>query len=190
MTRRPPPAEISFRNMRFLIIDCPTDRTLPQFIETLTNANAQVVVRVCDPTYDADVLKKEGILVMDWAFDDGMAPPPQIIDDWCNLLKERFSESPGCCVAVHCVAGLGRAPVLVALALMEAGMKCEDAVAFIREKRRGAINQKQLTFLTNYKPRSRLRMKKECAIMWISRHISTKKKQIALFSFCPCSVYK
>ena len=33
MTRRPPPAEISFRNMRFLIIDCPTDRTLPQFVE-------------------------------------------------------------------------------------------------------------------------------------------------------------
>lgn len=165
MTRRPPPAEISFRNMRFLIIDCPTDRTLPQFIETLNNANAHVVVRVCDPTYDADVLKKEGILVMDWAFDDGMAPPPQIIEDWFSLLKARFSECPGCCVAVHCVAGLGRAPVLVALALMEAGMKCEDAVIFIREKRRGAINQKQLTFLTNYKPRSRLRVKKECAIM-------------------------
>ena len=82
---------------------------------------------------DCTELRTNHLILQDWAFDDGMAPPPQIIDDWCNLLKTRFSESPGCCVAVHCVAGLGRAPVLVALALMEAGMKCEDAVAFIRE---------------------------------------------------------
>ena len=62
-----------------------------------------------------------------------MAPPPEIIDDWCGLLKSRFAEDPGSCVAVHCVAGLGRAPVLVALALIEAGMTGEDAVSFIRE---------------------------------------------------------
>lgn len=38
------------------------------------------------------------------------------------------------CIAVHCVAGLGRAPVLVAIALIEAGMKFEDAVEMIRGK--------------------------------------------------------
>lgn len=51
---------------------------------------------------------------------------------WFDLLRARFTESPGACVAVHCVAGLGRAPVLVALALIELGMKYEDAVDFIR----------------------------------------------------------
>lgn len=56
-----------------------------------------------------------------------------MVETWFELLKSRFTESPEACVAVHCVAGLGRAPVLVALALIELGMKYEDAVEFIRK---------------------------------------------------------
>lgn len=58
-------------------------------------------------------------------------------------------------IAVHCVAGLGRAPVLVAIALIEAGMSPLDAVTFLRERRRGAINNKQLRFLESYRRRFR-----------------------------------
>lgn len=54
-------------------------------------------------------------------------------------------------VAVHCVAGLGRAPVLVAIALIELGMAPLDAIEYIREKRRGAFNRPQITFLDSYK---------------------------------------
>lgn len=65
-------------------------------------------MRVCDATYDKAPIEKEGIQVLDWPFDDGAPPPNQIVDDWLNLLKTKFREEPGCCVAVHCVAGLGR----------------------------------------------------------------------------------
>lgn len=87
----------------------------------------------------------------DWPFDDGAPPSNQIVDDWLSLVKIKFREEPGCCIAVHCVAGLGRAPVLVALALIEGGMKYEDAVQFIRQKRRGAFNSKQLLYLEMYR---------------------------------------
>ncbi|KAG2467501.1 TP4A1 phosphatase, partial [Polypterus senegalus] len=97
--------------------------------------------------------------IEDWPFDDGAPPSNQIVDDWLNLLKNKFREEPGCCIAVHCVAGLGRAPVLVALALIECGMKYEDAVQFIRQKRRGAFNSKQLLYLEKYRPKMRLRFK-------------------------------
>ena len=43
--------------------------------------------------------------------------------------------------------------MLVATALIELGMKYEDAVDLIRKKRRGAINAKQLEFLSKYKRR-------------------------------------
>nr|XP_046196007.1 protein tyrosine phosphatase type IVA 3-like isoform X1 [Oncorhynchus gorbuscha] len=136
MNRPAPPVEVSYKNMRFLITHNPTNATLDTFIEDLKQYGATTVVRVCEVTYDKTPLEKDGITVMDWAFDDGAPPPTKIVDDWLNLLKTKFREDPGCCVAVHCVAGLGRAPVLVALALIEGGMKYEEAVQFIRQKRR------------------------------------------------------
>lgn len=56
-----------------------------------------------------------------------------MIEEWFELLRNQFRKDEGSCVAVHCVAGLGRAPVLVALALIELGLKYEDAVELIRE---------------------------------------------------------
>ncbi|XP_035493220.1 protein tyrosine phosphatase type IVA 1 isoform X3 [Scophthalmus maximus] len=155
----PAPVEITYKNMRFLITHNPTNATLNKFIEELKKYGVTTVVRVCEATYDATLVVKEGIQVLDWPFDDGAPPSNQIVDDWLNLLKLKFREEPGCCVAVHCVAGLGRAPVLVALALIECGMKYEDAVQFIRQKRRGAFNSKQLFYLEKYRPKMRLRFK-------------------------------
>lgn len=166
-TMRPAPSEITYKNMRFLIMDRPTDATVPAFLEELQKRNVKDVVRVCEPTYKTDQLEREGISVLDWQFDDGSPPPAKVVDDWFQLLRTRFREDPECCIAVHCVAGLGRAPVLVALALIELGMKYEDAVELIRQKRRGAINAKQLSYLERYRPKSRLKIKnghKQCVV--------------------------
>ncbi|XP_038153343.1 protein tyrosine phosphatase type IVA 3 isoform X3 [Cyprinodon tularosa] len=144
---RPAPVELCHKNMRFLITHNPTDGTLNSFIEVgvyseccedspkmvLKRYGVTTVVRVCDSTYDKTPLEKDGITVVDWPFDDGAPPPTKLVDDWLALLKKKFQEDPGSCVAVHCVAGLGRAPVLVALALIESGMKYEDAIQLIRQ---------------------------------------------------------
>jgi len=156
---RPGPSEISYKNMRFLITDRPTDATLTAFKEELKSRKVRDVVRVCEPTYKTDGLALDGIRVHDWQFEDGSPPPQAVVDNWFDLLRQRFRDEPEACVAVHCVAGLGRAPVLVALALIELGMKYEDAVEQIRQARRGAINAKQLSYLASYRPKSRLKLK-------------------------------
>ncbi|GJQ09973.1 hypothetical protein GpartN1_g1764.t1 [Galdieria partita] len=56
-------------------------------------------------------------------------------------------------IAIHCKTGLGRAPVMVAIALIEMGMDALDAIGYIRARRRGAINSRQLLFLEQYKPK-------------------------------------
>jgi protein tyrosine phosphatase type 4A len=45
--------------------------------------------------------------------------------------------------------------VLVAIALIEGGLDPIAAVNFLRERRRGAINNKQLTYLESYRRRNR-----------------------------------
>ncbi|XP_062889006.1 protein tyrosine phosphatase type IVA 2-like isoform X2 [Mobula hypostoma] len=125
------PVEICSDCMRFLITHNPAGATLNKFTEE----------------------------VLDWPFDDGAPPPTQIVDDWLNPLRERLHDDAGCCIAVRCVAGLGRAPVLPAPALIKSGMKYEGALQFIRQKRRGAFNSKQLLYLEKYRPKLRLRFR-------------------------------
>ena len=75
--------------------------------------------------------------------------------------KGRAGDSEGSAIAVHCMAGLGRAPLFVALAFVLRGMPKLKAIEFVRSRRRGAINAKQLEFLRNDKPRTH----RECTIM-------------------------
>ena len=83
-----------------------------------------------------------GFLRQDWPCEDGAPPPKDVRQKWLKLCKETFDASAVDSIAVHCVAGLGRAPVLVAISLIEGGMTPEDAVLFIRKHRHGAINKR------------------------------------------------
>ncbi|PXF47891.1 tyrosine phosphatase type IVA A [Gracilariopsis chorda] len=60
------------------------------------------------------------------------------------------SEKPKATVAVHCARGLGRAPILAAIALVEAGLDPFEAVGSIRASRRGAMNGRQMAFVESY----------------------------------------
>lgn len=129
-----PVSEIKFGKMRFLITDRPTDLSLDSFIKELEKHNTKAVVRVCDSSYNDDIVKSHGIDVKNWEFNDGSPPPKEVIDNWLKLVNDCFNASSerDATIAVHCVAGLGRSPLLVAIALLEAGMPWSDAVYYIR----------------------------------------------------------
>ena len=156
-------------------MDTPRSHNLHLYIKECKRHNVSDVVRVCEPTYSGQDLKTAGIELHDLAYDDGTSPPIEIIKIWLELVKDRFanslksgavpiakpvkrqnspngsSNSNTPCIAVHCVAGLGRAPVLVALAMIEFGnVDPIVAVDYIRRSRRGAINEKQLNYLEQY----------------------------------------
>mmetsp|Transcript_1976 Transcript_1976/g.2467 ORF Transcript_1976/g.2467 Transcript_1976/m.2467 type:complete len:238 (-) Transcript_1976:287-1000(-) len=172
------PTLISVPPMRFLIMDAPRQSNLHLYIRECSRHGVTDIVRVCEPTYVADNdLRNAGIELHEMAYDDGTSPPKEILEKWLDLVHRRFygkaakdipraaipptnaASAPAIApvnstptIAVHCVAGLGRAPVLVAISLVEfKGMDPVDAVSLIRSHRRGAINEKQLNYLEKYR---------------------------------------
>ncbi|KAJ1909125.1 hypothetical protein IWQ60_008522 [Tieghemiomyces parasiticus] len=160
-----PPTFLEYQGLRFLIFDAPSNNTLPIYLKEMERYNVKDVVRACDVTYQKKPLEDKGIAIHDWSFPDGAPPPAHIVDQWLRLIQQRFGADGANpdknTIAVHCVAGLGRAPILVAIALIEYGMSPLDSVQFIRSKRNGAINRKQLQYVETYRRRS----KGKCTIM-------------------------
>lgn len=146
------PSKVEYKNLKFMIIDRPTEYNLPAYIKELKENGVTALVRVCEPTYSPAPVESAGISMQDCPFDDGTEPPPDVIKVWRQVVKKHSSE--GNRVAIHCVAGLGRAPVMVAIALIDKGLDFTDAVELIRKERKGAINRRQLDFLRTYKPKS------------------------------------
>lgn len=175
---------IEHGNYRFCIHDAPTDSNLSAYVDYLTRKKVAVLVRACEPTYDKGPLLSAGIRVVELPFQDGSPPPDAMITQWIKLCDEIFGppsakekksskdkdasgeKSPKApktpAIATHCVAGLGRAPVLVCIALIESGMNWMAAVELVRKKRRGALNVTQLQYLETYKPRGK---RDSCTLM-------------------------
>lgn len=72
-------------------------------------------------------------------FDDGTLPSDDIINKFLEIVnntffnKENAAKKPA--IAVHCRAGLGRAPTLVVIALIEKGMSNMDAINVVKKNR-------------------------------------------------------
>mmetsp|Transcript_53357 Transcript_53357/g.85216 ORF Transcript_53357/g.85216 Transcript_53357/m.85216 type:complete len:223 (+) Transcript_53357:67-735(+) len=158
VTRLPnPPSYLHHGALKFVIMDAPTDDNLPTYIKELTQKRVHCIVRTCEPTYSDEPLldKKVNIRVHDLPFPDGHPPTDDIISQWLEIVNHEIcgKNRP---VAVHCVAGLGRAPVLVAIALIEiSNIDPVKAISLIRSVRRGAFNQKQYQYLKSYVRRSK-----------------------------------
>lgn len=151
VTRLPnPPSFLEYGALKFVIMDAPTDDNLRTYIKELSEKAVRCVVRTCEPTYSEEPLMAAKMKTIDLPFPDGQAPSDDVIAQWLEVVNDENCRQHRP-VAVHCVAGLGRAPVLVAIALIElSGIEPIKAITLIRNIRRGAINQKQYQYLKGY----------------------------------------
>lgn len=147
--------------LSFLICQFPCEDLVDAYAEQLHAYGVEHIVRVCERTSVGDRVAKKGFSVHDLEFDDGEVPSSDIIDNWLDVVesvfldsKEEGSNREKKTIAIHCPK-LGRPLLLVVLALAQVGLSPWDAIAYIRAKSRGAINQRQRAFVTAFQPRIR-----------------------------------
>jgi protein tyrosine phosphatase type 4A len=154
--------ELRYKDLRFLITDSPDDENVQSFTDACLKYGVTALVRVSEKTYDTKPIEAAGIKVYNLEYPDGSAPDSMVRNQWLTIVKENKNG----CIAVHCLHGLGRSPVLVAMALREAGMNRQESIDFVRTRRRGSFNVRQLEFLQNYHSAHRLADKHVgCVIM-------------------------
>uniref|UniRef100_A0A7S4KTU3 protein-tyrosine-phosphatase n=1 Tax=Paramoeba aestuarina TaxID=180227 RepID=A0A7S4KTU3_9EUKA len=148
---------IRWKNLQFVVMDTPKNKSMNAYVQICKHYNVTTVCCLTRPEYSKQKFEENGIDLHVLEFQDGSSPPSVVVKQWLKLVKAEFgskttNEEPTSAIGVHCAAGLGRAPVLVAVALVEYGLDALKAVELIREKRRGAINQRQLHYLRKYEP--------------------------------------
>ena len=99
----------------------------------LEQFGVQAVVRCSAARYDRRGFEDAGIAVVDLPFEDGAAPPVDVVAKFLGLVEAL----PGA-VAVHGGSGLGRAGTLIALYVMKHhGFTARQAVGWLRILRPG-----------------------------------------------------
>ena len=144
---------IVYDDMSFLITESPTVSTTDDYINLFKQYNVKHIIRVCSSLYDEKQFENEDFIVHNLEFPDGHHPSKPIVKAWHIIVNDAIRNHTT--IAVHCIAGLGRAPVMVALSLIEAGMSYRSAIQYIRDRRRGSFNGYQMRFLKDYKPHSK-----------------------------------
>eukprot|EP00700_Malawimonas_jakobiformis_P001459 EC721510.1.p1 GENE.EC721510.1~~EC721510.1.p1 ORF type:complete len:119 (+),score=7.41 EC721510.1:108-464(+) len=110
------PSLIEYQDWRFRSIDSETEANVSEAVEDLQKFHVRRVGRVCvEGCYSDEPRHQLGVETREFSFPDGEAPAAAVIEKWVKLVHDVFVKKSGSgpddTIAVHCVAGLGRAPV-------------------------------------------------------------------------------
>lgn len=163
---------IVYSGMKFVVSGIPKKDNLGDYKKLWKKHNVKHIVRVCEETYAQSDLDDGGFVLHDLYSKDGDVPEESSVGTWLGLVEEVYGDPKSRAklikkegepapddikeaIAVHCVAGLGRSPLFVAIALIEYGIGSPmKAVEYIRKNRPNALNAVQINYLKKYKPKS------------------------------------
>ncbi len=140
------------QHIKFVVFGCPTDQNTHEYAKLLKIRNITEIIKVSDKNYSRDAFDQHGITINDgFIYPDGQFPNKELIGRWLSYVVTKFTNKDVPAIGIHCDAGLGRAPVLVAIALIHCcGMKPMNAITYIRSSIKYAFNRPQLLGLINY----------------------------------------
>ena len=111
--------------------------------ESAFDFGADVVV--CLTANPAIPSPHSGRLLVHWPIKDGPVPRPEILRSVAGLIDTFLKQ--GAVVYVHCQAGMNRSALVVGRVLMAQGMTADEAIALVRDRRKGSLSDEYAEWL-------------------------------------------
>jgi protein tyrosine phosphatase type 4A len=144
------PINISQCNFTYIITPSPNPNNISYYKDLFSKQGVTTIVRLCEKIYDANEFAKIDINVIDIPLQDGQVPDDEMIKKWINIIKNEIKNKKNI-IAVHCMSGLGRAPLFVGICMIVLNkVENMDAIAHLRKYIPYALNTKQLIFLCKF----------------------------------------
>ncbi len=143
-------------SIRAFICSCPTNGNFHIYNDFMKQNKITDLFCFSDLSYDITKLDPSVTHHL-LPFHDGSNPPNDVLKKFDKeidrLLNNNSKPIIECNIMLHCIAGLGRAPIVLAyLMVSRFNFEKEEAVSIIRFRRRGSINSAQLKWLLSLKP--------------------------------------
>ena len=136
-------------NIKYILSSCPNEKNIEEYSTFLKNNNVKYLVNFCEKEYQ-NINRNISVKYESLFIEDGKIPELDKLERWKELCMECIKENKN--IALHCVSGMGRAPTMLCISLIEYdNYNSLEAIELLREKRKGCLNSKQLHYLLNYK---------------------------------------
>lgn len=145
--------EIKIGVIKFVITEIPKKEQLVEYETLLKNHQVDLLIRIVENSllYEINI---PGLSIVDFTdFQDGSVPTNEIMERYIKVIEEIKLKCTNPVVAMHCFSSLGRCPTFLGISMIIENPKMDkyDIIIYIRKKRPGALNVKQVNWLIDFK---------------------------------------
>lgn len=153
------------QDLKVHLTGSPDESSIEDYSRFMKKKGVTDVFCFCSLSYNPAVLENRGINFHHLQFEDGSRPPDETLAEFDTIIDSVILTDPNPCIAIHCHAGMGRAPTVLAyLMISRYRWDSADSVQHIRRKRKAAINTKQLDWILYAKIR-KIGKREGCVIL-------------------------
>ena len=137
------------RKINVILLGVPNSEEYEQYLEFFKSKKVKHLFIATNYDNSLDYFSENGLTIHKIEFEDGNAPPQDVIDSFLEVYNNPEKKSDEF-IAVACKRGYGRAPTLAALAMIEHGYSPVQTLNLLRKYNPRFITERQKQFILNY----------------------------------------
>jgi protein tyrosine phosphatase type 4A len=140
--------------VKYFITECPRVNEIEEIKNIIIKNKINILIRILEPYQLYDVSDIPGLIVENFTdFQDGSVPTTEIMERYIQIIEDAKKKYKNPNILGHCLSSMGRMPTFLGISMIIENSKMDryDIIIYIRKKRPGALNAKQVNWLIDVK---------------------------------------